>query len=264
MIKFFRHLRQNVLLEGKTTKYFKYAIGEIVLVVIGILIALQINTWNQERVNAKEERRILQDLSEELRFNNFLKENGGKVMQEAVDAADRLLLVINDQAEQRDTAQIGMYIHKLTWVWVSGRNTTIYDVLSGSGDFDHISSPILRKKLADLKANQENLLQFEVVQNQFVDQQLRPFLNRAVDRTTIRSKFESAEMITTMHASKFPNSFSELLESREFANLLVDLSFFTRRVLDTYGRIDRDIAQIDSLIQSKYPDLKAEVYVPYR
>jgi len=49
MIKFFRKIRQNVLSEGNTGKYLKYAIGEIVLVVIGILIALQINNWNEER-----------------------------------------------------------------------------------------------------------------------------------------------------------------------------------------------------------------------
>ena len=49
MIKFFRKIRKNLLNEGKTTRYFKYAIGEIVLVVIGILIALQINTWNESR-----------------------------------------------------------------------------------------------------------------------------------------------------------------------------------------------------------------------
>lgn len=49
MIKFFRKIRQNLLNEGKTTRYFKYAIGEIILVVIGILIALSINTWNETR-----------------------------------------------------------------------------------------------------------------------------------------------------------------------------------------------------------------------
>ena len=48
MIKFFRKIRQNLLSEGKTGKYLKYAIGEIVLVVIGILIALQINNWNEQ------------------------------------------------------------------------------------------------------------------------------------------------------------------------------------------------------------------------
>jgi len=54
MIKFFRNIRQNLLLEGNTGKYIKYAIGEIVLVVIGILIALQLNTakenWQREKL----------------------------------------------------------------------------------------------------------------------------------------------------------------------------------------------------------------------
>ena len=47
MIKFFRHIRKSLLEENKMGKYFKYAIGEIILVVIGILIALQINNWNE-------------------------------------------------------------------------------------------------------------------------------------------------------------------------------------------------------------------------
>ena len=54
MIKIFRKIRQNLLSEGKTGKYFKYAIGEIVLVVIGILIALQINNWNEIRKKKKQ------------------------------------------------------------------------------------------------------------------------------------------------------------------------------------------------------------------
>ncbi len=49
MLRFFRRIRQNLISEGKTVKYFKYAIGEIVLVVIGILIALAVNNWNQEK-----------------------------------------------------------------------------------------------------------------------------------------------------------------------------------------------------------------------
>ena len=53
MIKFFRNIRQNLLIENKTGKYLKYAIGEIFLVVIGILIALQINNWNEDRKNQK-------------------------------------------------------------------------------------------------------------------------------------------------------------------------------------------------------------------
>jgi hypothetical protein len=58
MIKLFRNIRQNLLNEGKTSKYFKYAIGEIVLVVVGILIALSINNWNQE----KQQKKVLNNI----------------------------------------------------------------------------------------------------------------------------------------------------------------------------------------------------------
>lgn len=61
MIKFFRKIRYD-LMENKTGKYFKYAIGEIVLVVIGILIALQINNWNQNRIENKEVKSYLNNL----------------------------------------------------------------------------------------------------------------------------------------------------------------------------------------------------------
>ena len=66
MIKFFRKIRQNLLSEGKTGKYLKYAIGEIVLVVIGILIALQINTWNESRKQKQIEKQVLKSLFQEI------------------------------------------------------------------------------------------------------------------------------------------------------------------------------------------------------
>ena len=66
MIKFFRRIRQQLLTENKFSKYLIYAIGEIILVVIGILIALQINNWNENRKNRIAEAdyycRILEDL----------------------------------------------------------------------------------------------------------------------------------------------------------------------------------------------------------
>ncbi len=59
MIKLFRKTRYNLMETGKTGKYLKYAIGEIVLVVIGILIALQINNWNESRKLQNEELKLL-------------------------------------------------------------------------------------------------------------------------------------------------------------------------------------------------------------
>lgn len=63
MIKFFRKIRQNLIQQNKTSKYFKYAIGEIVLVVIGILIALQINNWNASNIQKEELNNALQTIA---------------------------------------------------------------------------------------------------------------------------------------------------------------------------------------------------------
>ena len=58
MIKFFKNIRKTNLKEGKTGRYLKYAFGEIILVVIGILIALQINNWNELRKQKIVERQV--------------------------------------------------------------------------------------------------------------------------------------------------------------------------------------------------------------
>ena len=71
MIKFFRKIRQKLLSENKFSKYLVYAIGEIVLVVIGILIALQINNWNENRKN--EEQGIIQKKALKIELENDLE-----------------------------------------------------------------------------------------------------------------------------------------------------------------------------------------------
>ena len=76
MIKFFRKIRQKLLSENKFNKYIVYAIGEIILVVIGILIALQINNNNEATKNKEKEKIILKEILTSLNndfkgFDNF-------------------------------------------------------------------------------------------------------------------------------------------------------------------------------------------------
>ena len=70
MIKFFRRIRFNLMEQNKTGKYIKYAIGEIVLVVIGILIALQINNWNENRKTHRNEVKLAEQLLEDARADS--------------------------------------------------------------------------------------------------------------------------------------------------------------------------------------------------
>ena len=71
MIKFFRKIRQKLLQEGKVINYLKYAIGEILLVVIGILIALQVNNWNEYRKDRVKEQAVLKNLIQDLQADSL-------------------------------------------------------------------------------------------------------------------------------------------------------------------------------------------------
>ena len=71
MIKFFRQIRLNLMETGKTSKYLKYAVGEIVLVVIGILIALSINNGNESRKSDLQEQSALVNI-----HRDFIKKKG--------------------------------------------------------------------------------------------------------------------------------------------------------------------------------------------
>ena len=69
MIRFFRIIRQQLLTQNRFSKYMIYAIGEIILVVIGILLALKVNNWNEKQNNLKYEQSILQELKKEFENN---------------------------------------------------------------------------------------------------------------------------------------------------------------------------------------------------
>jgi len=102
MIKFFRKIRQNLLMENKTGKYFKYAIGEIVLVVIGILIALSINNWNERKKLVKVQIDILKGISNDL-TNDTIEINSNIRHLENIVHTDSLL--INHLIEQKTQSE---------------------------------------------------------------------------------------------------------------------------------------------------------------
>lgn len=91
MIRFFRSIRQKLLVENRFTKYLVYALGEIVLVVIGILIALQVNNWNEHRKSLAREQKYLVAIRGELR-NNLASLNREKARLAAALEAQRMLI----------------------------------------------------------------------------------------------------------------------------------------------------------------------------
>lgn len=106
MIKFFRNIRQKLLVEGKTWRYLKYAIGEIVLVVIGILIALSINNWNENQKQQHFANKLLLDIKTSL-INNYVQLNFViEYNEEGIASAEIILNHLNNNLAYHDSLDL--------------------------------------------------------------------------------------------------------------------------------------------------------------
>ncbi|MFH6768276.1 DUF6090 family protein [Gaetbulibacter aquiaggeris] len=144
MIKLFRNIRQNLLNEGKTSKYFKYAIGEIVLVVIGILIALQINNWNSNRIQKQKESiyvaNIKRDLKEQLTTIKSQMAYETNINKIATPMISYYKAHQGFKIDSVFTANIGSLTGRKTFV----KNSPTYTELISSGNIDIISDNIIK------------------------------------------------------------------------------------------------------------------------
>src|SRR5210317_1923790 len=147
MIKFFRHIRKRLLAESRFSKYMLYAIGEIVLVVIGILIALQINNWNNGEVEKIEEQNLLSNLYSEFEQNLTILEYDISRIDKVYNAQNLLLEII--QSKNRHTQQqnldslLNVSLGHPTW----NPSLMILDDIKNSGRLEVLTSHNLKQHL---------------------------------------------------------------------------------------------------------------------
>ena len=266
MLTIFRKIRKQLLDRG-IKRYFIYAIGEIFLVVIGILLALQINTWNQTRLNGIEEERIIAAVADEVNMFRWQTNRGIRTYNSILASSDRLVSAINVPGLKipRDTIDLDLGVLTSRWLMGMSNESNIYDALTGSGELGLIKSDALRDKLSDLKRELMLLASYEGHQTRFVDNHLFPYLNQHIDgvkisniRSRIRQErfgYNPPSMDLSINASNFTTSYDRLLSSKYFSNLLLEHMRHTSSLLPIYIRIKNHIAIMDSILTGKNLEL---------
>ncbi|NNK79857.1 MAG: hypothetical protein HKO93_00035 [Flavobacteriales bacterium] len=154
MIKFFRKIRQRLLSESKFSKYLLYAIGEIALVMIGILLALQVNNWNELRKERGREVGFLHGLKTDLLADQRQLDYIIERRTEKVANAIALLKEVPLRTHQEVFAADSMIGRLFGWVeFVPQRNT--FDELVSSGNLSIISNDSIKNMLLGLKQLQD-------------------------------------------------------------------------------------------------------------
>ena len=145
MIKFFRKIRQQLLAQNRFTKYLFYAIGEIILVVIGILIALQVNNWNQSRNDKKFEITMLQEIKSSLESDLDYSQMIIRRVKVKEDGIQELLKMTASNQMYSDSILLEVYNTMNTPVSFD-INKGGYEAIKSVG-IDKISNDSLRKML---------------------------------------------------------------------------------------------------------------------
>jgi len=160
MIKFFRKIRYDLMEKNKTGKYLKYAIGEIVLVVIGILIALSLNNWNENRKLEVKSYNYLQRLQEDIEnvskgVNGSIKETERKYHQAllALNALEAMELLPSQQEA------FDQHLKEYFQFEITVQNTTSFNEMVSSGDLGLIKNKWLRSAFAEMSDNRDFIME---------------------------------------------------------------------------------------------------------
>ena len=150
MIKLFRNIRQNLLNEGKTSKYFKYAIGEIVLVVIGILIALSINNWNEQQRDSAKMRMNINSIAKDIQEDIIELQKTIQSIQQQEEAARTIIPIMESENKFiSDSLQFIFDFNALTTTPIITERMNTWTFLNSSGILSEFPDPKLLKMLQD-------------------------------------------------------------------------------------------------------------------
>ncbi len=253
MIKFFRTIRQNLLSEGKTGKYLKYAIGEIVLVVIGILIALSINTWNESRKDGIKEQLILKSLKVNLKENLKLLSLANKSTIDAYNASINIHELISPNANKINTNQIDSLTSIMFDYFSFDANSgAIYEIIN-SGQLNIIKNEELKNQISNWSGLVEDTQRDGDIANKHAFDNMVMYLskNGTISNFPITNEIVQNLNIKSKPISSFEVDYQKLMSSLEFENLVGWHSINLIYILNEYESFKTYIENIIAIIDSE-------------
>jgi hypothetical protein len=149
MLRFFRTIRKTLMEQNKVRTYFFYAAGEIILVVIGILIALQVNNWNESRLQQERELVYLGRLTENIQSDIQLYEYNIDFYQKVRDSGLLALrFATGEDISEHSNWDILLAYFYASQIWPMDPVSTTYEELKSSGELSLLESVALRDRLA--------------------------------------------------------------------------------------------------------------------
>ena len=230
MIKFFRKIRQKMLTENKFSKYLIYAIGEIILVVVGILIALSINNWNQGRLALDKERITLSNLNTEFSENLKDLDSINNILLRTIKVNESIFNMIQMEPIQDSKtidSLLSLAITSPSWK----PSEFVLNELKNSGGLSKLNNNELKKQLFQW-SRFFNELQETMTQLEDTNAELIFFIK---EHGSLRNLDTEAETFNYKR-SRLKMENASLLQNFQFENFIDDKLFVLVEAKNEYAR----------------------------
>jgi len=250
MINFFRKTRKKLADDNKPLQYARYAIGEILLVVVGILIALQINNWNEDQRARAEERTLLENLHEDLQAAS--EQSVGFIKKEEL-LIDRLIMVLDIHPNGKP-APPEYYVDSiiLPMIWEFESNVPVvnsYAEIKNTGKTSLIRNREIRQKFTNLELS-INFLNTQV-KDRLTVQQIRIDDIAENDINLVRYANAPDKSLIVAIDKEPENDYPTVFKRPKVRNLLAMKLLLTRDVLKFRLELQKEIQDIVDLIDKE-------------
>lgn len=225
-----------------------YAVGlDVIVVIVGIFLGMQVTEWNENRVKRNLELEILRDLSSELSQYQEWIEIAGKKYDSSRQAIDTMLSAIHSD-ESISEEEVNQLAIRIRQYYRLADGTSTLQFLISDERFDFISDKDLKMAISDIASLLTLVNQFEDEETNYLNQDYNPFIAKYVDQYDAKS---SEMWLNDTVKSKFDTDIDELLNSREFSNILVQRRNKLELVDHFRFSVERSIETALQLIRNK-------------
>ena len=230
--------------EGNLKNYLTYAIGEILLVMIGILLALQVNNWNTNRINQQLEKKILKQLHSEFQQNKFNFEKVTSLRLSNLESCNRIIEMFPIDLEKLNLDSLSWYLKHTGYRGTFNPSNGAINALVSSSSFDIISNEQLRSILIQWKDLVADYLEDEAITDYHLVNYWDPYMN-----TSLLQRLDQKPKIETIYDKRTDLSF---LTAIEFENLVIRRKLNLRRIVspgDEVSELEMIKNAIDTILE---------------
>jgi hypothetical protein len=244
-MKIFRKIRERLLQENKLTRYFIYGIGEIILVVIGILIAVAINNSNIQKLDNIKETKYLKNIKLDLQKDLINLDFNIAFRTGKYEGTKKLIKQINGQAIE-DVTELTINIATTLMEERFTPNNSTYNELASSGNLNLISNESIKVSLLELEElYKKNNFAIEHETFDYREYISKPLFN-LTDTEQLLLVFSGQKTAEQQGISS--SDFAHLFQSLEYKNGLVITNNITQSVIKLYETIETKSKKIIELI----------------